>query len=236
LAGLAGSVPAAPPAAAIVGSVSSTRPLTVDNVSMSPTGSASWPVVAGDEIATEASALLNTADHNVVVFDRASRAKLKLATVNPATQNQTYVFLLQGGLTFDARSSRLMICAAGKLFVPEKAAKGLLKLGVNGVVSERLDRGAFAENGTRGCDEAGPAQEGPAAQTGLPGAAGAVIPAIAGHTVGAAIAVAGAGAAAAGSAVAIGSAVAAANATTVSSTCADTGCNTNPPVVSTIQP
>jgi hypothetical protein len=213
----------APPA--VVGSIAGARGLTIDNIALSPTGSASWPVVEGDEVTTEDSALFNTADRNVAVFDPNSRMKLRLVD-----SKQTYIFLRQGGVAFEARTGRIYICAANRLFVPETNAKGVVRIGVDKAVFEHLDRGVFAEDGTRACDENAPASP----QTKLPGAAGAVIPAAAPHAgVGAGtIAAVAAGTAAIG----VGSALLLGGATTVSTPCTGTGCNTNPPALSTVTP
>jgi hypothetical protein len=220
---------AVPPPAEVVGSVSSPRPLAIDNVSMSPTGSASWPVVEGDEIATEAPALFTTTDRDVVTFDANSNAR-----VSRVQAKEAYVFVRKGGLAFDAKSTRLMICIGSHLFVPQPQAKGTLRLETNGTVSEHLDGGAFAEEGKRGCGETGPVS----IPGGLGGAAGAVIPAAGAHAAGAAVGTAATVAIAAGGSAAVaGSAFAAGSSSTVSlPSCATAGCNTLPAPVSTVQP
>jgi hypothetical protein len=213
----------------VVGSVSSPRPVAIDNVSMSPTGSASWPVVEGDEIATEAPALFTTTDRDVVTFDGGSNAK-----VSRVQTKEAYVFVRKGGLAFDAKSTKLMICIGGHLFVPQPQAKGVLRLEAAGTVFEHLDSGAFAEDGKRGCGETGPVS----IQGGTGGAAGAVIPAAGAHAAGAAIGTAATVAiATAGSAAIAGSAFAAGSSSTVSlPSCATAGCNTLPAPVSAVQP
>jgi hypothetical protein len=199
----------------------------VDNVALSPTGSASWPVVEGDEVVTEASALLNTADNNVLVFDKNTHFKL----IGTALK-RTYVYVRQGGLSFDAKSGPVMVCMRGRLFVPDTQAKGTLRLGANGAIEQRLTRGVFREAGSRRCDELGII-----AALALPGAAGAIIPAAGGvATIGSSAAAIGA-AAAATTAVGVGAATTAGFASSASSSaCADTGCNANPATISPIQP
>jgi hypothetical protein len=219
---------AAGPPPEVVGTVASARPVAIDNVPMSPTGSASWPVVEGDEIATEAPTLFTTADRDVVTFDANSNVK-----VSRVPTKEAYVFVRKGGLAFDAKSTRLMICIGGRLFVPQPQAKGALRLEANGTVFEHLDGGAFAEDGKRSCGETGPAL----LQGGLAGAAGAVIPAAGAHAAGAAVAtVATVATATAGTAAVAGTAFATGQSSAVSSPCATGGCNANPAPVSTVQP
>jgi len=226
IAALTALICAADPPPAVVGTVSSSRPLAIDNVSLSPTGSASWPVVEGDELSTEAPTLLTTTDRDVVTFDANSSAKLSRAQTKEA-----YVFLRKGGLAFDAKSARLMICIGGHLFVPQAQTKGVLRLASNGAVFEHLDSGTFTEDGRRGCGETGTALD----QGGTPGAAGAVIP-TAGAPGPSAATVAKVATAAAGAAAIAGAAFATGSSSTASSTCVTLGCNANPAPVSTIQP
>ena len=149
-----------------IGAISSGKPFTIDGASMSPTGASSYPVVPRDEIATQAPALFTTSDRNVVTFDADTKAKL-----NTVEANQTYIFLRQGGLAFDAKYSRLYICAGGSLFVLETLAKGAVRLAPNGTVSQSLTAGVFAEQGKRSCTDAGIG----GFLSGVPGAAGAAI-------------------------------------------------------------
>jgi hypothetical protein len=216
---------AAAPQSAIVGSVSSTRPIGIGDVAMTPTGSASWPVVEGDEIATDAAALFTTTDREVVTLDGKSNFKL-----GRAGAGETYIFVRKGGLTFDAKSGRTMVCAGGHLFVPQARARGVLRLDSGGSVSEQLDSGAFTENGVRACDETGPM----ATHSPLPGPAGAVIPAAPSHA-GVNLATA-AAIIAGGAGVAAGVTLYRGSGSSASNSCADTGCNTNPAPVSVIQP
>jgi len=225
-------------ASAVLGTIGSTSAVVIDGTAMSPTGSSAWPVVATDEIATQAPALLTTADHNLVTFDPESRFRLNAIATTPAgAEKQTYIFVRQGGLAFDARSSRMLICIGNRLFVPETLAKGTLRLDKNGSVLQHLDSGVFAEQGARSCSDSGPG----VFLTGVPGPAGGNAGA-AGGTAGAApaggITVTNTRAvigAAAASLVGVGVA-AATGAFTSSSSCATVGCNANPPALSTIQP
>jgi hypothetical protein len=222
----------------VLGTIGSTSAVVIDGTAMSPTGSSAWPVVAGDEIATQAPALLTTADHNLATFDAESRFRLNAVATSPgAAEKQPYIFVRQGGLAFDARSSRLLICIGNRLFVPETLAKGTLRLDKNGSVLQHIDSGVFAEQGARSCNEDGPGTF----LTGTPGPAGGNAGAAGGN----AGAVPAGGvtvtntrasvAAVAATLVGIGVAVAT-GAFSSASSCATTGCNANPPPVSTIQP
>ena len=223
--------------ATVLGTIGSTSAVVIDGTAMSSTGSSAWPVVAGDEIATQAPALLTTADHNLATFDAESRFRLNAVATTPAAEKQTYIFVRQGGLAFDARSSRLLICIGNRLFVPETLAKGTLRLDKNGSVLQHIDSGVFAEQGARSCNEDGPGTF----LTGTPGPAGGN----AGVAGGNAGAVPAGGvtvtntratvAAVAATLVGVGLAVAT-GAFTSASSCATVGCNANPPPVSTIQP
>ena len=100
--------------------------------------------------------------------------KVKVDSVNlfSGEAKKPYIFLRQGGLSFDAKSSRIYICASGRLFIPEVLAKGALSLAANGAVSRTLVSGVFAEDGKRSCTETGAGQF----LTGVPGAsAGATV-------------------------------------------------------------
>jgi hypothetical protein len=230
---------AAEQAPVVLGTIGSTSAVVIDGTAMSPTGSSAWPVVAQDEVATEAPALFTTADHNLVTFDAESRFRLNaVAPSQAANEKETYIFLRQGGLAFDARSSRMLICIGSRLFVPETLAKGTLRLDKNGTVLQHLDSGVFAEQGTRSCNETGPG----VFLTGVPGPAGGTAGAAGGT----------AGAAPAGgvtvinnaqiiraevaSIIGIGVAAATGAFSSSSSPCPATGCNANPPAVSTVQP
>ena len=216
----------------VLGAIGSTSPVIIDGIAMSPTASSSWPLVAKDEVVTQAPALLTTEDHSLVTFEGGSKARLDLiGGAQPTAAQQTYILVREGGLTFDSRAGTLAICIGGRFFIPRASAKGTLRLGKNGAVSQHLDSGTFSEQGVRGCSEAGPGSF----LTGAAGAAGAVAgagPTAAGVTVGS---TAGAVAAAAGTAVGLGTA-AATGAFSSANTCATAGCNTNPAVLSPVQP
>jgi hypothetical protein len=221
----------------VLGTIGSTSAVVIDGTTMSPTGSSAWPVVATDEIATQAPALLTTADHNLATFDPESRFRLNVASAQPAGEKQTYIFVRQGGLAFDARSSRMLICIGNRLFVPETLAKGTLRMDKNGSVLQHLDSGVFAEQGARSCDDSGPG----AFLAGVPGSAGGNAGA-AGGNAGAAPAggitvtnTRATIAAVAATLVGVGVAVAT-GAFSSASSCATAGCNANPPALSTIQP
>lgn len=186
--------PAAGPAA-VVGTISSTAPVTINGSEMSPTVSPSWPLVAKDEIATTAAALLQTSNRDRLILDANTRARI--GTAGGALQ---YIYIRQGGLQFDTQAGPVYICMAGHLYVPAKSSKGILRLQTNNSVGASLDSGAFTQQGTRSCP--------PDASTdflaGLPpGAAGGAIGGAGGISTAGKIAVgvsvaAGAGAAAAG--------------------------------------
>jgi hypothetical protein len=186
---------------------------------MSPTGSSSWPAMELDEIATQAPTLLTTSDHDVVILDSATKIKLNSVSLAAGGAKQTYIFIRQGGLTFDAKSSRILICAGGRLFVPETLSKGVVRVEANGSVSQSLTSGVFAEQGKRACTDAGVGDF----LTGVPGAAGGVTTST-GAAVGGSIAL---------RTVAIG--VGSAAATGVAAYTAASS-NTNPPPISPIQP
>jgi hypothetical protein len=202
-----------------MGAITSTKPVAIDGTSMSPTGSASWPVMERDEIATQAPAMLTTGDHNVIVLD--ADTKIRLDAVSPVSgeAKQTYIFLRQGGLSFDAKTSRIYICAAARLFVPEVLSKGVVRLDATGAVSQSLASGVFAEQGKRSCTESGPGNF----LTGVPGAAGGAVGPAAG----------GASTAATVRAIALGVGVAVAAA---ASSFFSTSFNPNPAPISAINP
>jgi hypothetical protein len=115
---------------------------------MQPTAAASWPVVEGDEIAaTSAPALLTTADGNLITFERESKAR-----VETVENGQPYIYVRQGGVLFETRTSRLDICIANRLFVPGAGAKGVLRWEKSGTVSRMMSAGQLLEQGERACD------------------------------------------------------------------------------------
>jgi hypothetical protein len=131
---------------AVVGTISSSAPITINGSEMSPSAAPSWPLVAKDEIANSAPALLQTAGRDLITLDANSKAR-----VADAGNGSAYVYVRQGGLRFDARTGPIYVCIGDHLYVPSKSALGTLRLDSSGAVDSRLERGVFAEQGTRAC-------------------------------------------------------------------------------------
>jgi hypothetical protein len=204
----------------VVGTISSSAPITINGSEMSPTASPSWPLAAKDEIANSAPALLQTASHDLITLDANSRTR-----ISDAANGAGYIYVRQGGLQFDSRTGPIYVCIADRLYVPAKSAKGSLRLDASGAVDSRLERGVYAEQGTRACGQDVPADF----LGGLPKAAGGSIgPAPAGTST--------------STKVIIGTALAAAALTGTaflysSPPCAlASGCNFNPASISPSQP
>ena len=205
----------------VIGTISSTQPITINGSEMLPSASPSWPLAARDEITTSAPAMLRTQDRNVLTFDALSKAR-----IGTGGNGSAYIYMRQGGLRFDAATGPVYICIGDRLFVPAKSAQGTLRINPSGMVVSQLDRGGFAEPGTRVCtqDAAGDFL------SGLPKAAGGSIGPIPGGglTTSAKIS----------DGIAIAAAVAAGTASLFSSSqCASSnGCNFNPAPISPSQP
>jgi hypothetical protein len=231
--------------------VRSGKSIMVDGEAMPPSGSAAYPVVEHDEIATQGPTLLTTNNRSVAVLDANTRVKIDIlappAGTSPAGISAAgdgklfYIFLRQGGLSFDAKGGRMYICAGGRLVVPEARAKGAVRTeGVNIVLS--LTSGSFAEQGKRGCTDAGIAGliTSAAGAAGAAGTAGAAVAPIAGAAIAPIATSAGISAVAVGAgAVGLGlgaTAGASAFTSTQLSPCATAGCNTLPATVSPSQP
>jgi hypothetical protein len=150
----------------VVGTISSTAPITINGSATSPSAAPFWPLAATDEIATTAPALLQTTDRNAVTFDADSKAR-----VSSAGNGMAYLYIRQGGGHFNARTGPIYICIADRLFIPAKSAQGVLRLDRSGSVVVSLESGAFAEQGTRTCGPDVP----PDFLSGLPQAAGGTI-------------------------------------------------------------
>ena len=204
----------------VVGTISSTQPITINGSEMSPSVAPVWPLAARDEITTQAPALLRTTDRNVLTFDALSRAR-----IGAAGNGSAYIYVRQGGVRFNAATGPVYICIGDRLFVPAKSAQGILRIDQSGTVVSRLDSGVFAEQGTRACAQDVPADF----LSGLPRAAGGTIgpPAQGGLTSRATVAgVSAVAAGVAGTAFFFsGPPCASAN-----------GCNFNPPPISPSQP
>jgi len=223
----------------VIGAVTSTSPIIIGKTSMSPAAAPSWPVVERDEIeTTTAPAFLVTPEQNRVVLDPGAAVNAR-----KVESGELYIYLRKGGLSFNAKSRRIYICAGGSLYVARSPASGIVRLEQPGSVFDRLDSGKFEEKGKRVCNDQGvmayltAAAAGGGAVTGAAGGAGvasagaAVSGATAGGIVAGAATLAVAGAGVAGT-VAATSFVAA----SASSTCGATGCNFNPPPVSVSGP
>lgn len=213
---MAGNSPTPP----VIGTISSTAPITINGSEMSPSAAPSWPLASKDEISTSAPALLQTADRDLLLLDANSKAR-----ITKASNGFPYLYMRQGGVQFDARTNPILICIADHLYIPAKSAAGSLRLDAVGSVVTKLERGVFAEQGTRAC--------GPDIAvdflSGLPKAAGGTV----GNGAGG---LSTSGKIAIGAAVAVG-ALAATSFLWSSAPCVSaSGCNFNPPSISPTQP
>jgi hypothetical protein len=150
----------------VVGTISSTQPITINGSEMSPSVAPVWPLAARDEITTSAPALLRTVDRNTITFDALSKAR-----IGAAGNGLTYIYVRQGGLHFNTTTGPVFICVGDRLFVPAKSAQGILRIDQGGTVVSNLESGVFAEQGTRACQQDVP----PDFLSGLPRAAGGTI-------------------------------------------------------------
>lgn len=206
------------PSPSVVGTISSSAPITINGTEMSPSLAPSWPLAPKDEITNSAPALLQTAGHDSLTLDANSKVRID-ATGN----GSDYIYVRQGGIRFDAATGPIYVCIAGHLYVPAKSSRGILRLDPSGSVDSSLERGTFSEQGTRQC---GPDFSGDFL-SGLPKAAGgAVGGAPGGLNTTATRIIVGAAAAAAGLAFLFSSAPCA----------SPNGCNFNPPAISASQP
>src|SRR5580658_5699486 len=89
----------------VVGTISSTGPITINGSEMSPSVAPSWPLAANDEISTSAPALLQTAGRDAITLDANTKARIAAAG-----NGLEYIYLRQGGLHFDARTGPIYIC------------------------------------------------------------------------------------------------------------------------------
>jgi hypothetical protein len=151
---------------AVVGTISSSTPVTINGSEMQPSVAPSWPLAAQDEITTAGAALLQTANRDTLLLDANTRVR-----VNKIGATYQYIYVRQGGLEFDAKSGPVFVCVGNRLYVPASAARGSLRLDPANTVMASLDTGTFAQQGTRSC---GPD---PSADflSGLPGTAGGTI-------------------------------------------------------------
>jgi hypothetical protein len=159
----AGQTAPTPP---VIGTISSTAPVTINGTEMSPSAAPSWPLASRDEISTSAPARLQTTDRDVLLLDTNSKVR-----ISAAGNGDAYLYIRQGGAHFDARTGPIYVCIADHLYVPAKSAAGSLKLDASGSVAVTLERGAFAEQGTRACGQ----DIGPDFLSGLPKAAGGTL-------------------------------------------------------------
>lgn len=167
VAAVASAIIAAPQSSSpVVGTISSTEPITINGSATSPSAAPSWPLAARDEIATTAPALLQTADRNVLRFEANSKAR-----IGSAGNGLAYIYVREGGVHFNARTGPVYICIGDRLFIPAKSAQGTLKLDQSGSAASSLESGVFVEQGTRACMPDVPADF----LSGLPKAAGGSI-------------------------------------------------------------
>lgn len=208
----------APPAPPVVGTISSTAPVTINGSEMLPSAAPSWPLASRDEIGTSATARLQTADRDVLLLDTNSKVR-----ISAAGNGDAYLYIRQGGAHFDAKTGPIYVCIADHLYVPAKSAAGTLRLDASGSVVANLERGSFAEQGARACGQ----DIGPDFLSGLPRAAGGTLGPPAG------------GGLSTNDKIAIGAFTAAAASAPfwLSSSCGSShGCNFNPPSISPSQP
>jgi len=204
-------------------------PILINGSEMLPAVSPSWPLVTKDEVVTEAPALLRTANRDDITFDGNTRARI----VN-AGRGFDYIFVRQGGLQFDAAQGPVFVCIGGRLYVPNRSAKGVLRLDPSNGVATSLEKGTFAEQGGRTCGpefSAGFLSVLPNAANGPPGAAGGGIgggvstrSTVGIATTAGAIAAAGAGA------------FGLFNSSAPNACTSSSGCNFNPPPISSSSP
>src|SRR5580658_10006011 len=107
----------------VVGTISSSAPITINGSEMSPSAAPSWPLVSKDEITNSAPALLQTAGRDLITLDANSKAR-----VSQAGNGFEYIYIRQGGLRFDTRTGPVYVCIGGRLYVPSKSARGTLRL------------------------------------------------------------------------------------------------------------
>jgi hypothetical protein len=134
------------PSPSVVGTVSSSAPITINGTEMSPSLAPSWPLAPKDEITNSAPALLQTAGRDSLTLDANSKVR-----VDATGKGSDYIYVRQGGLRFDAGTSPVYVCIAGHLYVPAKSSRGSLRLNPSGSVDISLERGVFSEQGTRQC-------------------------------------------------------------------------------------
>ena len=215
----------------VIGTISSSEPITINGSQMLPSVAPSWPLTTKDEITTTAPALLQTTNRDSLTLDGKTRVR-----VTKATNGFSYVYVRQGGLHFDTKGGTVYVCIGNHLYVPAKAARGSVRLDPSKSVATSLEDGAFIEKGTRSCgpDVTGAFLAGlPTAAGGTGAAGGAIGGASGGGLSTGAIAAIGAGAAAAAAA---GAAAAFAGSSSSNPCTTAAGCNFNPPPISPSSP
>src|SRR5579863_10767816 len=166
LAAASSTIAAPQGSSSVVGTISSSAPITINGSEMSPAAAPSWPLAPKDEIANSAPALLQTADRDVLLVDINSKIR-----ISAAGNGAAYIYIRQGGVHFDAKTGPIYVCIADHLYVPAKSAVGTLRLDSSGSVAVNLERGAFSEQGARACGQ----DIGPDFLSGLPKAAGGTL-------------------------------------------------------------
>jgi len=213
-AALTGGTSPTPP---VIGTISSTAPITINGSEMSPAAAPSWPLAPKDEIANSAPALLQTADRDVLLVDINSKIR-----ISAAGNGAAYIYIRQGGVHFDAKTGPIYVCIADHLYVPAKSAVGTLRLDSSGSVAVNLERGAFSEQGARACGQ----DIGPDFLSGLPKAAGGTLGPPAGGGLSTSDKIA----------IGVATAVGASGLFWLFPCGSSNGCNFNPPSISPIQP
>jgi len=215
---------------AVLGTVKSGAPITIDGTSFSPAASPSWPVADRDELAvSSASVLFAGVDGNRLTFAPETRV-----LVRTVAGGQLYFYVRQGSLEFESTARGVYVCIGNRLFVSSAQAKGTMSLGQANAVTRQTESGRLLEDGVRSCGEQGIT----GFQTGLtPGTQGAA----GGTATGAAAPAAGGGISTPGTIVAggvgVGVAVSSGLGTGVSGGCGTPGgCNFNPVAISPSQP
>lgn len=216
---------AGPGAAPVIGTISSSMPIAINGTEMLPTAAPSWPLVDKDEVSTEGPALLHTVNRDDVTFGAQTRAR-----ISTTGNGFEYIYVREGGLQFDASQGPVFVCIGGRLYVPNKSAKGTLRLNQSQNVAASLEKGTFAEQGARPCG----ADFSASYLTGLPKAAGgAAGGGIGGTNAGNNVAIG----VAAGAVVGAGlGALGMFNSSSPNSCTSSSGCNFNPPPISPSSP
>lgn len=147
VAGLLASGVFAQQTAPVIGGISSTAPVEIDGTSMAP--APSWPLVDRDLLqTTTAPGMILTPDQNSITLLPGTAVRIR--TVPP---RQTWLFVREGGLSFDTKNNNVMVCAANRVFQPATATKGSIQLDKSGLITRNVTSGSVAEIRVTACGE-----------------------------------------------------------------------------------